>query len=430
MSFVHTLRSEPHFRKLWLGHALSLIGTTVTDLALPLTAAVYLGATPVQMGLLGAMDGLPWLFGGLVAGALVDRWPRRRVMLVTDLLRAAIILIVPLMAWRGGLHFWTLAAVAFCMAAGLMFYDTASNALMPSLVNPSSLMDANAAIRLNMSVGWMVGPGIGGWLVAVLTAPFALIVDAASYLWSAFLVSRIPEPPREVEGRGKGKPSIWADIVEGAKTVLHNGMLRAVVGGTALLALANGIFVAVYILFLTRDLDLPAWAVAVPYVAMGIAAVFGSLTVSRLTKRFGLGPTMIAAGFLNVLATLAIPLTPVGARIILVWVLLPWLISGFVTAVFSSAMSTVVQTAAPSQLLGRVSATMSVLSWSCMPLGSLIGGVLGASIGLRATLFVTIAGYTAAPLLMLFSPAVRAREADDADDTPEPAEVSAGIDHG
>ncbi|MBF8187065.1 MFS transporter [Nonomuraea sp. K274] len=423
MSFVHTLRTEPHFRKLWYGHALSLIGTTVTDLALPLTAAVYLGASPVQMGVLGAMDGLPWLFGGLVVGALVDRWPKRRVMLTADLLRAAIILVVPLLAWLGGLDFWVLAVVSICMATGLMFYDTASNALMPGLVRPSSLMAANAAIRLNLSVGWMAGPGIGGWLVAVLTAPFALIVDAVTYLWSAFFVSRMPEPPRKVEEQAK--TSIWADIKEGGRTVSHHPVLRAVVGGTALLTLGNGIFVAVYILFLTRDLDQPAWAVALPYVAMGVSAVVGSLTVSRITKRFGLGPAMIGAGFLNVLATVAIPLTSVSAKWILLWVLLPWLISGFVTAIFSSAMSTVVQTSAPSRLLGRVSATMSVLSWSCMPLGSLIGGVLGVTIGLRATLFVSIAGYAAAPVLLLLSPARQAREATAEDDQPQPAEVGA-----
>ncbi|HZM77700.1 MAG TPA: MFS transporter [Candidatus Limnocylindrales bacterium] len=427
MSLVHTLRAEPHFRRLWYGHALSLIGTMVTDLALPLTAAVYLAASPVQMGILGAMDGLPWLFGGLVVGALVDRWPRRRVMLTTDLLRAAIILVVPLLAWLGGLNFWVLALVSICMATGLMFYDTASNAVMPSLVRPTSLMDANAAIRLNMSVGWMVGPGIGGWLVAVLSAPFALIVDGLSYLWSALCIWRIPEPPREVEPREK--TSIWADIKEGGRTVAQNPVLRAVVGGTALLTLANGMFVAVYILFLTRDLGVQPWAVALPYMAMGVSAVVGSLTVSRITKRFGLGPAMIGAGFLNVLATVAIPLTPAGAQWILLWVLLPWLISGFVTAIFSSAMSTVMQTSAPSRLLGRVSATMSVLSWSCLPLGSLIGGVLGAAIGLRATLFVTIAGYAAAPVLLLLSPARRAREAttaeDDQDDQAQPAGVGA-----
>jgi MFS family permease len=402
MKIARTLRAEPEFRRLWSGQALSLVGTTVTDLAIPLTAAAYLHASAVEMGVLGAMEFMPWLLFGSLAGVWVDRLPRRRVMLTADLARAFVLLVVPVAAWCGVLHIWMLLAAAFLVGLGLVFFDSAASALLPGIVRPDAIMECNAALRLNQAVGWTAGPALGGWLVYMLTAPVALLADAASYLWSALFVRGISEPVHE-SGSGR-RTGLWREMREGGGIVLRSPTLRSVILATAALSLANGMFISVYILFLNRDLGLNPALVAAPYFVFGLAAVAGSLAATGVVRRLGFGRTLIAMGLLNVVATVAMPLIA-GRPFTLVRVVLPWVLSGFVTPVFGSTVQTLMQSAAPPRALGRVSATSNMLGWSCIPIGSLIGGVLGGQIGFRATLFAATAPYLAAPILLLFSPA-------------------------
>ncbi|MFI0908804.1 MFS transporter [Streptomyces sioyaensis] len=408
MSVLRVLSRHAPFRALWAGQSLSLLGTAVTEIAVPLTAAVYLEASPFEMGLLTACGYLPWLIIGLPAGAWVDAGSKRRTLILSDLVRFALLLAVPLAAWADVLHMSMLLVIVLCVGVCTVFYESAASATIPRLLPDDALIEGNSLIRLSHSVSFVAGPGLGGSLVGLLTAPVALVADALSYLASAFYMRKVPDEKPEPRD-GTERRGMSSELSEGLGVLFGSKHLRAAVLSTAMLAMANGIFSPVYILFLTRDLDITPSLVAVPYMVFGAGSIAGSFLAGPVGRRFGFGPALVTAGIVNGLISLAIPL--LGVRgLPLALIVAPWLFFGLIGPVYGSLVQTLIQSAAPKDMLGRISSSSNFVAWGCQAVAALIGGGLGSALGLRATLYVSCCVYLAAPVFLFCSPARRLRK--------------------
>lgn len=381
---------DGEFRKLWAGQAVSVVGSNITLIALPLTAALTLAATPQEMGLLTAAGWLPILLFSLIAGVWADRLRRRPVLIATDVARAVILGTIPVAALLGALTIAHILIAAFLAGAMSVLFRSAYVPFIPALVPREGLVDANARLALNESVARVLGPSLGGVLVQVVTAPVAIAADAVSFLVSAYAIASIrvtetaPDPARR---RG-----IWIEMGEGMRVVARNVFVRSVTIIASIFNLAIITGETVYILYATRVLGLDGALIGAVYTVGGVASVAGTTLVRRTTVRFGIGPSMVAAifligsGWVLVLVAGGPPLIAavfLGARAAL---------TSFGAAIFNVTTASVYQAAIPDRLQGRVSGAASVLGLGLTPLAALGGGWLGENVGLWNTLAVSLAG--------------------------------------
>lgn len=391
------------FLKFWTGSAISDVGSQVTMLAVPLIAALTLDATPWQMGLLSAAGGAPILLVGLFAGVWVDRVRRRPVMIATDLGRAALLLLIPLAAVTGVLRIEILYAVLLLTGALTVLFDVANMSLLPSLVTPDRIVEGNSKLQSTSAAAQVVGPGVGGVLVSLMTAPFALLVDALSFVISAAFVARTHVPEAAPDTRG-ARAGVVGEITEGIRAVVDDRTLRALAGASATTILFGRVFMAVYVLYMTRDLGLSAVGVGLVFATGGVGSFAGSIVAERLAQRFGPGPTMIGAQIAFGLTGMLVPLA----------VLVPsWALAMIVASEFAQWMAILIywvvaisvrQAIVPDRVLGRVNATMRFLAGGANPIGSVIGGALGGLIGVPLTLVVASFGMLLGFLWLLLSP--------------------------
>jgi MFS family permease len=306
---------HPAFLKLWAASAVSDVGSQVSALALPLIAALTLGATPWQMGLLSAAGTAPILFVGLFAGVWVDRLRRRPLMIAMDIGRAAILLVIPLASALGLLRIEILYVVALLVGALGVLFDTAHLAFLPSLVERDRLVEGNSKLQTTTSVAQVAGPGLGGVLVGLLGAAFAVLIDALSFLASALFIvgSRVQESPRAAsDARG-----VIGEIGEGLRVVVAHRILRVLAGCSGTISLFGKMFLAVYVLYMTRDLGLGSVGVGFVFAAGGVGALVGAVVAAPVTKRLGPGPAMIWALLCFGLTGMAVPLAVLMPRVAL-----------------------------------------------------------------------------------------------------------------
>jgi MFS family permease len=376
------------FRKLWIGQSISAIGSSVTFVALPLTAAFTLSATAQQMGLLVAAGWLPYLLFALFAGAWSDRLPRKPILVVTDLARAAILVTIPLAAFAGVLRIEHVLVAAFIAGSMTVLFRSAYLPFIPVLVGRDALVEANAKVALSESVGRVVGPSLGGLLVQLVTAPFAILVDALSFVVSALAVAavRVTEaPPPRTERR-----SIWSEIAEGIRVLVANPFTRTVAIIGLLFNVAITIGDAVYVLYATRGLGLDGALLGGVYTVAGLASVAGATLVQRTTARFGIGPSMVGSILLLTLAGLLVLAAggpPIAAA---AYLATRGAMTGFAAAVFNVTSSAVYQAAIPDRLQGRVGGAGQVLGLGLIPVSAIVGGWLGENVGLWNTLAISI----------------------------------------
>jgi MFS family permease len=409
------LWGDADFRWLWAGNTVSRIGSQVSFLALPLVAALTLGATPFQMGLLGAASGVPPLLLGLFVGAWVDRRPRRWLMIGTDLARGVLLLAIPLAAALDRLSMALLCAVIFATGCLTLVFDVAAQSFLPTLVRREALVEANGKLETARSAAELVGPGLAGVLVQLAGAPLAVVADACSYLASGALIGRIRAPERVATGEGAALP-LGRAIGEGLRWVVGHRLLGPLVGVIALVTFFNSVLEAVALLYLSRSLALAPATIGVVFALGSAGFLLGALGAARLTARLGLGPTLIAALALLGLADLIVPLA--GGSPLLVGGLLVVAQFGFGCGlvVFNINSVSLRQGLTPDRLQGRVSASVRLLAQGLTPLGALGGGLLGEWLGLRATLFVAVAGELAGAVWLLLSPLRGERQLSVCDD--------------
>ncbi|WP_235030005.1 MFS transporter [Nonomuraea solani] len=400
-----SLLRERDFRGLFLADSASQVGTQLLHLALPLVAVTALRASAVQVGLLTACQTLAFVVIGLPAGAIVDRLSKRLVMVVADWARALALVSVPVAWWLGVLTIYQLYAVALVLGVFTVFFDAAYQSYLPHLVGRERLVEGNSMMEGLRTVAHLGGPSVGGYLVQFLTAPFALVVTVAGYVWSALCLATIRkrEPRRERAGSHLGK-----EIAEGVRFVFGHRLLRRIAGCAGTANLFGTMAQPAILLLLARDLGLPAGTIGLLLAVGGVGGVVGALVNRRVAARFGQGPTI----------WLAIGL-PAPLMFVVPWVQADWRLALFALFEFCFGAGAVIfnvtqlsfrQAVTPEPLLGRMNATIRFLVWGTMPLGGLLGGVLGEVMGVRNALLVAAAGSCLAFLWVFTSPMRTMRE--------------------
>ena len=396
------LLRHPDFLKLWTGQSVSLFGSQVTRLALPFTAILTLHATPGQMGILGAVQLAPFLLLGLFVGVWVDRLHRRPILIVADIGRALLLSAIPVMALTHTLRIEYMYAVGFLLGTLELFFDVAYMSFLPSLIGREQLVDGNSMLQMSDSVAQVAGPGLGGALVQVLTAPLAILVDALTFLVSA--ISIVAIGAREDAVIKDERRNVWSELREGMKLVIGNPLLRAIGGCTATLNLSANALFTVYMLYCTGTLGLKPALIGAIFAVGGLSTVAGTLLASRAAARFGVGPMLIASPFVIGLASLLIPLAGGPPLVAILLLIAAQVLFGIGRPIFDINQLSLRQAITPARLQGRVNASMLFIIWGVIPIGSLLGGLLGTTIGLRPTLTVGAIGMSLAFIWVLFSP--------------------------
>lgn len=395
------LLRDTAFRRYWTGRTLSQVGGQVRALALPLTAVLALHAGAGAMGLLGAAGSLPYLLFSLPAGAWVERRGRRRqTMLACDLGRAALLLAVALL-WRLGLlQMASLYALAFLLGTLGVVFAVSSNTLFVALVARERYVEANTLLAEGQAAAFLVGPGLGGVLVQVLSAPLALATDAFAFLASALSLWRIrPQEPA-------GVPARPGHLAQGLRTVWASPVLRPVWLGATTLSLFRSVFFALYVLYLTRSLAVTPAELGIILGPSSLGAVASAALAGALGRRFGLG-RVLALG--TALSTLPLFLVPLAAGSHLVVISLLFLAEGLVSAgvmVREIAGQSVQAAAVGDAVRSRVSAVFTFTGSGLAPVGALLGGALARTAGVRPTLWLAAVGAALAVVWLVASPAL------------------------
>ena len=402
---------DPEFRKLWAGQAVSVVGSNVTLIALPLTAALTLDATSQEMGLLNAAGWLPILLFSLVAGAWADRLRRRPVLIATDIARAAILGTIPIAAIFGRLTIAHLLAAAFLGGAMTVVFRSAYGPFIPTLVPRERLVDANARLALNESVARVAGPSLGGLLVQLVTAPVAIAADAMSFVVSAVAIASIKVTEHAVDRATRR--GIWTEIAEGMRVVVRNAFIRAVTIIALIFNLAILIGETIYILYATRVLGLDGALIGAVYTVGGLASVAGTTLVRRTTERFGIGPSMVGAISLIAIGWVLVLVASGPPIVAAVFLAARAALTSFGAATFNVTTATIYQAAVPTRLQGRVGGAAQLIGLGLAPFAALGGGWLGDHAGLWNTIAVSLAGQLLGLVYVFASPLRRIRTMAD-----------------
>ncbi len=406
---ITSLWHHRDFMRLWTAQTVSLFGSQVTSLALPLTAALTLRATPAQMGILGAAQFAPFLLIGLFAGVWIDRRRRRPVMIAADVGRAVLLALIPALALLHVLRIEQVYAIAFLAGTLTLFFDVAYTSYLPSLVAHDRLSEGNAKLEGSASAVGLAGPGVGGVLAQLFSPPLALVVDAVSFVFSALSLRtiRIPEPEPAPHARDEG---VWRGIGQGLRVLLGNRLTRATVAAGATVVLCSSIGSSIFVLYLTRDLRLSPALVGLVYLAGGLGSLPGAVVCGAVTRRLGVGPAIVVAAFVLSISKLLILAASGPVVVALAILMVSEVLAGFAGIIWDINQVSLRQGLTPHHLMGRMNASFRFIVWGTIPLGTLLGGFLGARIGLRPALAVSVISGLLAPLWVLFSPVRSLRE--------------------
>ncbi len=406
--FARGLWRDREFVKLWSSMTVTSFGAQVTNLALPLTAAVLLSATPMQMGVLVALETLPFALVSLHAGVLLDRVRKLPLIIASDVGRGVTLLAIPVAAALHALSIEMLFVVGFLCGVQNVVGGAAYQVLIAQMAGRERLVEANAKITLGETSASLVGPGLAGALIQALTAPFAILVDALAFVASACMLRRIRAPGDLPQVHGKANTN--REIAEGFRLVRGNPTLWALAWLAGLWQFLHHMQIAVLILFATRELGLSAGSLGLAYACGGLGCIAAAALAERLAARFGVGRVIVQALTLTAVAWQLYGLIAGPAWLALVLLAAAMFVFDFGGVLYGINYLSLRQAITPDRLMGRMTATMRFLAVSAAPVGSLVGGALGTLIGLRATLLVVgTLGLLLAAAATLYSPVRRHR---------------------
>jgi MFS family permease len=397
------LRSRD-FRLLFASYGISSLGSEVTVLALPLAAAVLLGASPWQMGLLVAAGTAPYIGFSLVVGAWVDRLRRRRPLMVTaDLVAAAALVTVPAAWWAGVLTVNQLVVVELLVGAARVTFRPTFSTHLPDVVPDEDITEASSRLRAAEAGAALAGPGLGGTLVQVLSAPVAVLADVASFLASALLVGKVRSPER-VGHVAPARRRLVSEIGEGMGHLLRDGRLRAVAATAASVNFFGLMIIALLVVYLTREHDFTPLMIAAVTAAGGIGSLAGALVAPRVSARVGRGRTILLASGIFSVGMLAFPVANGPRWLVLAILATNEVVVGVGIMLFDVTTGALVITDTPRELLGRVNTSLSTVTQGVKAAGALVGGAMATAIGIRPALWVAALGATTTVLWVWFSP--------------------------
>ena len=402
---TRSLMRHPDFLKLWSAETVSQFGSQVTGLALPLVAATILNVSPFEFGLLTTIEFLPFIFLSLPAGVWVDRLPRRPILIIGDLGRAIALISIPVAYVLGGLTIWQLYVVGFVTGCLTVFFDVAHQSYLPSIVDRDQLVEGNSKLEITRSAAQILGPGSAGILIGILKAPIAILLDALSFVFSAIFVFAIrkAEPPIEPHDEASGqRPSMRNEIAGGLRYVTGHQWLRSIAATTGTSNFFGNVGGAILILFLVRERGLTAEHIGFAFSIGSIGVLIAALITGRLTKRFGVGPMLVAMAFGFSLAGLPVAAAPDDMTFAALT--LSAFLGGFCSVAWNINQVSLRQAITPQRMQGKMNATMRFIVWGTMPIGAIIGGALAQTIGLHQTIWIGALGGLVAFIPVTLSP--------------------------
>jgi MFS family permease len=406
------LRENVNFRRYYVGQSVSLLGDQIALIALPLTAVLALHASPGQMGVLTTVALVPNLLFSLHAGVWLDRLGRRRqAMLVADAARGLVTLTIPIAYAFGHLTWTQLYVTAFLLGSFSVVFYVAYGGLFQTIAPRERYVEANALLHGTRGASFLLGTSLGGALVQLLRGPYAMAVDAGSFLWSALFLSRIDaeEPPGAAPETG--------DVMSGLRWIRNNAVMRAELLGVATINLFNFMYFALIMLYLTRALGLRPATIGI---VLGIAAV-GTLGTSavtgRLSRRFGVGPVFLAGCFLFPAPLIIVPAAGGPHWFVIALLFTAELLSGVGLMMLDILAGAISAAVVPPSMRSRASGAFQVVNYGVRPIGTAVAGVLGSTIGVRPTLWIATVGALLGMAFLLPSPLRTMRE------VPETAEL-------
>jgi MFS family permease len=408
------LKQRP-FQLLLAAQSISVMGTAVGNVGLPLTAALVLHASAFEIGALVALQTVAYLFIGLPAGVWVDRLQRRPLLMLSDVARLILLASVPV-TWAG--HALTMAqlyVVAAVVSAFSVLFEIGYQSYVPVLVRRDQLIEANSRLEVVRSTAQVGGPTLGGWLVQLISAPAAVLIDAVSYAFSAIFLSRIRV--REDKPAPASRPPMRQEIRDGLSFVVREPTLRAIAIMACMGNLFGQVFVATQVVFLVRTLHASPGLLGLLMSAGLVGGVLGGLSVGAFQRRVGPVRAIWLAALLFYPFGLLVPLASPGWRV--------WLFSaGVFICMFGGVMCGVAQVSfrqafTPQAMLGKMNASMRFISCCAMPLGALAGGLLAQYFGARTAMVVSELGGSCVALPLLLSPLRRMRDFTPAAEKPE-----------
>ncbi|GAA1296763.1 MFS transporter [Planotetraspora silvatica] len=388
------------FRLLWAGETTSMLGSSVASVALPLVAVVTLHASTFTVGLLTAAAWLPWLLAGLPAGAWVDRSRKRPMMQVCNTVSMAVFASVPIAAWLGALTMTHLLVAATVGGVARVFFTLAYRAYLPTLVGGERLLEANTRLQGSESAAQIAGPGLAGLLAQAFGAVSGVLADVVSFGVAVLCLRAVRA--RETRRVDTADRRLLAEIRDGLRFVVHDPYLRTLTTFSAMSNIALMGFKSIQVVYLARHLGAGPGQIGVVLALAGAGGLFGATLAGRVASRFG-----TARGFL-LCEMFAAPMTllgPIGGG---ATGLALFTAAGFGTGVGFVASNVLTgtfrQQYCPAGLFGRVTASTSALNYGAIPLGGLLGGVLGETIGVRETLWLMAAAQVLSVAVLLFGP--------------------------
>lgn len=400
-----------NFSYLWGAHTASIFGSQISVVAIPLLAISQLDANSFELGLLTAAGLIPYLAIGLFVGVWVDRLRKRPLLIAADIGRAICLVAIPILVWLDWLSLALLLAMTFAHGLLTVVFNVTDISYLPSLVKREQLPEANARLTLSTSVARVGGPAFAGGIVSLLSAPFALLVDGASYLVSASMLGKIrdrPEPPQVTEHEP------WRQaITQGARTLTRTPILFALVSSAGMTSFFGMAFQTIFVLFLTERLNVGPAGVGAIFAIGGAGATVGALFSGLFLRRYGIGPAILIAQALFGLCGLILPfslLVPAGAVAIVAFAQFSQLGFNTMREVNDAALS---QICIPPEQLGRTQATSLVMIKVLELVGSLGAGALALVIGVSTTIVLLEIGMFLSVIPILRSPVPGVRDLNE-----------------
>lgn len=399
--------AQRDFRRLWMGETVSGLGNGITVVALPLIAVEVLDADSTAVGLLAAAVWLPWLLVGLPVGAWVDRMRKRPLMIACDLAAGAALVSVPPAAWLDALTLQHLVVVALICGTAAVCFNTAYHSYIPIVLDGRALLEGNAKLQGSEAATRVAGPGAAGLLAQAFGGVSGLMADAVTFLVSAVCLQRIRvvEPDHTPDGE---RAPLRRQITEGLRFVGRDPYLRPMVTWGALINMALMGYQAVQVVFLIRTVGLNPAVVGLLLSGGSIGGIVGALMAGRVSRRFGTARGLLLLQAATAPFALLLPMTTAGPGLLL------FAMGGFVVGIGISVANVVVgsfrQTYCPPHMLGRVVATAMMINHSTIPLGSLLGGVLGDAVGYRPAMWIMTGLVAPCWLVLVMSPMRRERD--------------------
>ena len=398
---------HPDFLKLWSAETVSQFGTQISQVALPLVAVIALDASAFQVATLGTVEFLPFLLFTLPAGVWVDRLPRRPILVLADLGRACALGSIPAAAALGHLTLTQLYVAGFATGTLTVFFDVGYQSYLPSIVERSQLVEGNSKLEVSRAVAQIGGPAVSGVLVRAFTAPYAVLADAISFLWSSAFVFAIRR--REVvPERTAESPSLRRELIDGVRYLLGHRYWRGITMSTATFNFFNNVAFAILMVYLVRRLHMSPLQIGVAFALASTGGLAGAFLAGKIGTRFGIGRTILLGTLVDGLPLLLIPLAPRSLAI--PFIAVSSALVEFGVVLYNVSGISLTQALTPERLLGRVNASRRFVVWGTIPLGSLVSGALASTIGLRPTMFVGAIGCTLAAIPIALSPVRHVKE--------------------